>query len=388
MKILYHHRTASRDGQSTHIEEIVRGLRSLGHEVELCGPDFGGADHDPKTSLGWVGRLKALLPKPLYTLAELAYSLPAYRQIDRAIRRFQPDAIYERYNLFELSGIWAKRRHGIPLFLEVNSPIARERRQYNGQALPWLAQWAEHWVWRRADRVLPVTDVLADFLAGEGVARERLLVVPNGINPEHYAHLPGAAEAKAGLGLEGRLVIGFTGFVREWDRLDRIVRWMAGYRGAERLHLLVIGDGPARPEIEQCAREHGLSDQVSFTGVVRREEVPALSMAFDIALQTALVPYASPLCLFEYLALGKAILAPDQPNHHEILSNKTDSLLYDPDSDTGLEQGLETLVADAELRQRIAEAARTVIDAKRLTWRNHAERIAAEMDRLRGQKPL
>lgn len=387
MKILYHHRIASRDGQSTHIEEIVRGLRGLGHEVLLCGPEFADGDHSGH-SPGWVGWLKAHLPKSLYTLAEMGYSLVAYRQLARAIRTFRPDAIYERYNLFELSGIWAKRRFRLPLLLEVNCPIARERQQYYGIGLPWLANWAERWVWRRADRVLPVTEVMADILVAEGVKRERIVVIPNGINPDHYAHLPSAEAAKAKLGLQGRLVIGFTGFVREWDRLDRIVRWMATWQGEEKLHLMVIGDGPARAEIEQCAREHGLSDRLSFTGVVQREEVPALSMAFDIALQTALVPYASPLCLFEYLALGKATLAPDQPNHHEILCDRVDSLLYDPDSDTSLEHGLDILVADPELRRRIAAAAANVITDKRLTWSQHAARIAGMMEELRGRKPL
>lgn len=387
MRIVYHHRIASRDGQSTHVEEIVRGLRGLGHEVLLVGPELADGGHTGH-SPGWVGWLKAHLPRPLYTLAEMGYSLVAYRQLARAIREFRPDAIYERYNLFELSGIWAKRRFRLPLLLEVNCPTAKERQQYYNISLPWLADWAERWVWRRADRVLPVTEVMADILVKEGVPRERIVVIPNGINPEHYAHLPSTEEAKAKLGLEGRLVIGFTGFVREWDRLDRIVRWMAGYQGPEKVHLMVIGDGPARAEIEQCAAEHGLSDRLSFTGVVTREEVPALSMAFDIALQTALVPYASPLCLFEYLALGKAILGPDQPNHHEILRDRVDSLLYDPDSNTALEQGLDILASDADLRRRIAAAAPRVIDEKRLTWSQHAARIASLMEQLRGQKPV
>ncbi|MDO8770440.1 MAG: glycosyltransferase, partial [Burkholderiaceae bacterium] len=301
MKILYHHRTASRDGQSTHIEEMIGGLRANGHLVRECAPSVDG-DHSTGGSAGWVGRLKAILPQRVYELAELAYSLVAYRRLVRSIREFQPDGIYERYNLYLLAGVWAKKTSGLPLILEVNAPIAIERRQYGGLAWPRLADRVELYVWRNADVILAVTQVLADHMVARGVDSARIRVIPNAINEKHYAELPSCAKAKATLGLTGRVVVGFTGFVREWDRLDRIVKWIALRAADQNVHLLVIGDGPARVSVEQCAASLGVADRLTFTGVVNRARVPALSMAFDIAVQTALVPYASPLCLFEYLA--------------------------------------------------------------------------------------
>lgn len=375
MRILYHHRTASRDGQSTHIEEMIRGLRDNGHEVGECAPSVG-ADNPTGGSPGWVGRLKAHLPRMAYELAELAYSLVAYRRLAKSIRAQRPDGIYERYNLYLLAGVWARKRFGLPLVLEVNAPMAIERRQYGGLSLPWLADWAELYVWKSADVILPVTQVLADYMVSKGVDPARIRVIPNAINEKHYADLPSEEQAKQGLGLSGRVVVGFTGFVREWDRLDRIMKWIA-LRAAElNVHLLVIGDGPARAEIEQCASQLEVRDRLTFTGAVRREQVPGLSMAFDIALQTALVPYASPLCLFEYLALPKAIVAPDQPNHHEILRDGENALLYDPQDPEGIEKALDVLARDAALRRRMAVAAREVITHKQLTWRQHAAKVA------------
>jgi glycosyltransferase involved in cell wall biosynthesis len=253
--------------------------------------------------------------------------------------------------------------------------MAVERRKYGGLSLPWFADWAELYVWKQADVILPVTQVLADFMVSKGVDPKRIHVIPNAINWLHYADLPTAEAAKAALGLNGRIVIGFTGFVREWDRLDRIVRWIALQSASQNVHLLVIGDGPARAEVEHCAAQLGVSDRLSFTGAVPRDQVPALSMAFDIALQTALVPYASPLCLFEYLALSKAIVAPDQPNHHEILTQGVNAMLYDPNDDDGIEKALDQLVLDKALRQRIADAAGHVIDAQGLTWPLHAKKV-------------
>ncbi|OGA98608.1 MAG: glycosyltransferase WbuB [Burkholderiales bacterium RIFCSPHIGHO2_12_FULL_61_11] len=384
MKILYHHRTASRDGQSTHIEEMIGGLRANGHTVRECAPSVEG--HNPSGgSAGWVGRLKAFLPQLVYELAELAYSLVAYRRLVRNVREFQPDCIYERYNLYLLAGVWVKNRFGLPLILEVNAPMAIERRQYGGLAWPRLADRLELYVWKNADVILPVTQVLANHMVSKGVESRRIRVIPNAVNEKHYADLPSCEEAKAALGLTGRVVVGFTGFVREWDRLDRIVKWIALRAADQNVHLFVIGDGPARLEVEQCAARLGVADRLTFTGVVNREQVPALSMAFDIAVQTALLPYASPLCLFEYLALSKAIIAPDQPNHHEILTHGVDALLYDPQDPNGIEEALDILSRDMDLRERIAAAARAVITRKQLTWRQHAEKVTGSLSNI-GEK--
>lgn len=378
MKILYHHRTASTDGQLTHIEEMIDGLRANGHEVRESAPSVGGHGR-PGGGSGWVARMKAHLPKPVYEVAELAYSLVAYERLRRSIREQRPDGIYERYNLYLLAGVWAKKRFRLPLILEVNAPMAVERAEYGGLALPWLAKRLEAYVWRQADYVLSVTQVLAEHLVSKGVDGRRIRVIPNAINEVHYANLPTVAQAKEALGLTGRLVIGFTGFVREWDRLDRIVAWIADQPAERNVHLLVIGDGPARATIEQCAARLGVGDRLTVTGAVPRRRVPELAMAFDIALQTALVPYASPLCLFEYLALSKAIVAPDQPNHHEILTHGVNALLYDPEDPSGIEKALQRLVDDPALGARIGSAARAVIAEKRLTWDQHARRVAALM---------
>lgn len=388
MKILYHHRTASRDGQSTHILEMIGALRSAGHMVIECSPqiDTAGAS-DTGGSPGWVGRLKAALPRGLYELAELAYSLVAYRRLSQQIRLHRPDGIYERYNLYLVAGCWARRRFGIKLLLEVNAPMAVERVQYGGLSWPRLARWAELHVWKQADVILPVTHVLAEQMVAQGIDPDRIIVIPNAINEDHYRDLPSIEAAKASLGLQGRLVVGFTGFVREWDRLDRIAAWVAQRAAQYNVHLLIIGDGPARAEIEAAAQRLGVADRVSFTGVVRREQVPALSMAFDIALQTALVPYASPLCLFEYLALGKAVVGPDQPNHREILSAGVDSMLYDPDDAAGIERALDGLCADAALRQRIGSAARQLIEQRQLTWRQHAVKVVSLFGRVEQPRP-
>ena len=130
MKILYHHRTASKDGQAVHIEEMIDAMRTLGHDVRVVAPTLGAPAAQQGAmgaEVGWVHRLKAALPKAVYELLELTYSLVAYRQLDKVAQEFKPDFIYERYNLFLLSGSMLKAKLGIPLLLEVNAPLVEER---------------------------------------------------------------------------------------------------------------------------------------------------------------------------------------------------------------------------------------------------------------------
>ena len=376
MRILYHHRIASKDGQITHIEELVEALRGLGHELLVVGPEVHQTDTGQGGSAGWVGRLKSTLPGTLYELAEACYALVAYRRLAAAIRAFRPDVIYERYALYQPAGVWASRRTGIPLLLEVNAPYAIARRKYNQLKLGWLADAFERYTLNGAARVFPVTQVLGDMLVGMGVQADRIRVIPNGVNPKDFAALPTTEAAKARHGLSTRTVVGFIGFVREWDQLHRIVDWLAARPADDPATLMVVGDGPVRPALEAQAKHLGIGHKLVFTGVVPRAQVPAAAMAFDIALQTALVPYASPLCLFEYMAMGKAILAPDQPNHHEVLQQGVDCDMYDPAAPGSIELRLDALIADASLRARLGQGARQALADRAYVWEGNARRVA------------
>jgi glycosyltransferase involved in cell wall biosynthesis len=326
-------------------------------------------------SAGWVGQLKRFLPGAAYELAEATYSVVAYRRLKRAVAEFRPDVIYERYALFQPAGVWVSKRTRVPLLLEVNAPYAIARRQYGGLKLPWLADRFERYTFRESTRVFAITQVLAEMLNTMGVERERIRVIPNGINPRHYESLPSLEEAKAGFGLQGRTVIGFIGFVREWDRLDRILAWLGARPPDDLAALMIVGDGPVRVDLEKQAASLGISHKLRVTGVLPRSRVPAAAMAFDVALQTALVPYASPLCLFEYMALGKAIVAPDQPNHHEVLARDVDCAMYDPADPGGIERQLERLVDDPALRFQIGSAARATLDHRSFHWQGNAQRV-------------
>lgn len=368
MRILYSHRIGSRDGQAVHLEAMVAALRAAGHEVRVVGPagfdrsDLGGDSR----AVGLVRRL----PRWIGELAELAYAVPAALRLDRAAVTFRPDVLYERANLFHLAGALVAWRRGLPLLLEVNAPIAAERARFGGLALQRIAAACERWVWRRASRVLPVTAVLAGHVAAAGVPAARVTVIPNGIDLRDF---PPVSEQPAG----GEVVLGFIGFLRDWHGLAAVVRAMAGATPGPRPVLRVAGDGPALAGLRRLAAELGIADRVRFDGLVPRHDVPALIAGFDIALQPAAVAYACPLKVLEYMAAGRAIVAPDQPNLRELLDHGRTALLFDPADPEALWRATMRLARDPALRRALGTAAREEVLRRDLTWEGHARRVAA-----------
>ena len=375
MRILYSHRIQSHDGQSVHIEEMVAALQAAGHEVLVVGPSFYASAGFGAESRA-VALARRLLPAALAELAELAYNVPAARRLARAAASFRPDLIYERYNLYYLAGARIARRRGLPFYLEVNAPLADERARFGGLGLPRLARAAERFVWRAADRVFAVTSDLGQRIAAVGVPAERIHITPNGVEPGRFPPRPPPQDG-------AQPVLGFIGFARPWHGLDTVIRGIAA--GGAGLSLVVAGEGPACADLHDLAHLLGCAERVRFIGLTPRDAVPSLLAGFDIALQPRALAYASPLKLFEYMAAGSAIVAPDQPNIREIVAHEETALLFDPASPEAMWQAIARLARDAPLRQRLGEAARAEILRRDFTWRGNAARVveAAEADLAR-----
>lgn len=376
MRILFHHRIGSRDGQSVHLEELMAALRKLGHEVILVGPetfartDFGGSNV-------LVDRLKAMIPAWLYEPLEILYNIKAFLRLRAAMRRHRPDIVYERFSLYLFAGVWMRHLTDVPLLLEVNAPLFEERARNDGLRLHRVGRWAQGYIWRNVDHAFPVTGVLAKTVEAYGVPSSRVTVVPNGVDPARFPFLPKEPAAAGG---KPPIVLGFTGFIREWNAVHRLVEFAALHRDTYDIHVLVVGDGPARASLETLARERGISDRLTITGTVSRDQVNRHVASFDIAVLPDVTPYSSPLKLFEYLQLGSAIVGPDMENIREILTDGQDALLFRPSEPGALEAALLKLCADEALRLRLGAAARDTIIRKSLTWTDSARRVIAVAD--------
>lgn len=376
MRVLYHHRIGSKDGQAVHIEGLVNALREAGHEVVVVEPaltdriEFGGQSVA-------IAFLREKLPRAFTELLEIAYNIPAFLRLYRAYRRWRPNVVYERYNLYSLAGAALRGISRTPFLVEVNAPLFDERSRYGGLSLRWIARHAERIAWRSADFILPVTNVLAGAVCAAGADPRRVIVIPNGVSEEFLSPISDTRPLRRDLGIDGRLVLGFVGFVRDWHGVDAVIDVVAERGKDLDLHLLVVGDGPALPDLQRHATRRGVADRVTFAGLVPRTAVRRYIEAFDVALQPNVVPYASPLKLFEYMAIGLPIIAPDTPNIREILRDGETALLIPLDRPDELARAIEKLAHDAGLRRRLADTARQALLDRRLTWRANAERVAA-----------
>lgn len=376
MKILYLHRILSKDGQAVHLEELIEALRSLGHEVMLVGPaSFGRSEfgHDPRL----LTRIKQSIPTRAYEIAESVYNIVGFFRLLSAYLKFNPDVVYERYNLFSLAGVLLRKIAGVPLILEVNAPLVRERRNFGNLGFARFAAAAERWTWRGADLVLPVTAVLAAEIAQAGVASDRLVVTSNAIDPSKFDPSFNSATARQQLGLSNKIVLGFTGFVRDWHGLDQAIDALTRPDLPANTHLMIVGEGPAVPDLKAQAKKLGVEDRVIFTGLIDRSKIARAVATFDVALLPKCVEYCSPLKLFEYMAAGKAILAPDQENIREILSPGSSGLLFSPNTPGAMADGIAQLVRDAALREKLGREAQALISRRGYTWRANAERVSS-----------
>jgi glycosyltransferase involved in cell wall biosynthesis len=138
-------------------------------------------------------------------------------------------------------------------------------------------------------------------------------------------------------------------------------------------------------ETRRRLEEGGVSDLTVFTGRTRQDEGPVHLAAADI-LVSPHVPnadgtpfFGSPTKLFEYMAMGRAIVASDLYQIGDVLEHGRTAWLVSPGDADELAEGLRAVIEDASLRHRLAASARREVVAKH-TWRAHTRRIVEALE--------
>lgn len=378
MRILYHHRTQAEDAQGIHISEMVKAFRSLGHTVEVTSL-VSTEQPIPEKSYGshWK-RMRELAPHWAYDLMTLAYNAYGYRALCRRIRSFRPDFIYERYSLNTFCGILASRRFGVPIVLEVNAPLAYEQDMLGNLAFKRVARFSERWICSHATKTLVVSHVMKDFLVHEGVPSGHMIVMPNGIDPDTFHPAVSGKTVRVRYGLDGQVVIGVVGWFRPWHGAELLLqafhRANLASRGAR---LLLVGDGPACPDLQRFVERRNLSSVVVFTGPVPRKDIPGHIAAMDIAVQPSATGYACPMKIFEYMGMARCIVSPDQPNIREILQDRVTGFLFRPSDTESLQRTLTELLNQPAKRNAAGQKAYARIFEKGYLWQANAQRTVA-----------
>lgn len=217
----------------------------------------------------------------------------------------------------------------------------------------------------RAEKVTVTTDLLGKTY---NVPDGKCEVIPNGVDTELFRNY---GDTKEELGLEG-FIVGYVGVLREWVDLEPVFRALKSL--SEEIKMVIVGKEGQFKENVELAKNCGVYDRVTFTGMVPYSQVPKYVSAMDICLipfkKGAISESALPLKLFEYMACEKPVISTDLPGVKAVAGDK---VLYASTSDEYGEKILR-LYRDKELRLKMGEEGRKLVE-KNYDWRRIVERM-------------
>jgi glycosyltransferase involved in cell wall biosynthesis len=371
-------------GSVTHSQEVIRALRAEGVTVTPFTTNTAmvrAARTAPDNAVDWrlvrIPRAAKAIAASAAAGADLALARAAFPAARKA------DAIYQRHGRFSLAGAILAKLVRKPLVLEFNGSEEFVESHWMSSRTPLRRRikLCEEAVLAAAARIVVVSEVDQRSLVERGVAPSRIVLNPNGVDPERFTGGRGS-EVRRRLGIDnGALVFGFVGSFGPWHGAPMLAR--AFVEVAARMpaaHLLLVGDGRELDETVEIARNAGLESRVTVAGQVPPAEVPGYLDSCDV-LVAPHVPLAggveffgSPTKLFEYMAAGKAIVASDLGQIGDVLEHRVNGWLVRPGDADGLREGLLAVAGDVDLRRTLGANARSHA-IERHTWRLNARRV-------------
>jgi glycosyltransferase involved in cell wall biosynthesis len=363
-------------GAATHIKGFVSAATELGAQVNLISNDYiAGLDEKELTLVD---------PEPVGTTRaafdlrnNLIFAAGALREIERA----PVDLIYQRYGRFTWAGVESSLRTGASLFLEYNGSEVWIGKHWDMSGMIPLLERFERLNLDAATRIFVVSEVERRNLLRAGIADEKIVVNPNGVDTETFRPDIGGANARRELGVrEDEVLAGFVGTFGPWHGVLTLAEAITLLPDDCGVRFLLVGAGRLRDEVERIVRSTGKAERVIFAGHVEHERVPALLDACDILLSPH-VPledgsefFGSPTKLFEYMAMGKGIIASRLGQIGEVLADKETALLVEPGNARQLADAILCLSQSRALREGLGVAARLAA-VERHTWQHNARRV-------------
>ena len=306
-------------------------------------------------------------------------------------RRLRPAFVYQRHSPFLITGGEVSRRFGIPLVLEWNASEVWVRKNWQHtlaveRCLDRLVDKAEKAAVADASVIAAVSDEAANMATRAGAVSSQLLVLPNAVDIEYVDRcLNGSVARSDGLpspvARRGYL-LGWAGTFGGWHGAALVVRALAQL--PSEIGLMMIGDGNERHTCESLAVELGVGERIEWAGALPRPEALRRLASCDL-LVSPHIPldggepfFGSPTKLFEYMALGKPIVASRLAQIGEILADGVTARLVTPGDVADLANGIVDVLNSPDRGSGLGRAARLQAESHH-TW-DH--RVRAVLDRL------
>jgi teichuronic acid biosynthesis glycosyltransferase TuaC len=288
----------------------------------------------------------------------------------RLRRRFRFDLIDAHFAYPDgLAGVLLGRVFGVPVTVTLRGTEVRLARACLQR--PQLAM-----VFRKADRIIAVSQSLADLAAAMGAPRERLRVIPNGIDGARFR--PGSkVEARRRLGLAGeRPLIVSIGGLTERKGHHRVLAALPDLlpKYPDLLFAAVGGssvEGDTGPLLRRLTAELGLAEHVLLPGATPHDRIATWLQAADLfCLATG--NEGRPNAVLEALACGLPVVTTDVGGNREIVQSGRDGFLVPFGEGPALSDAILTALAGQWDREAISARARS------RTWEQTASQVVAE----------
>ncbi len=373
-------------GASVHVESLCAALARRGADVTLYAARVTG----PMTTRGSesvrvvpidVGNVSSGQRADTSRIdAANAY----FDNVERFLTFREPGCIIERLSLFAGRGSQLADDLGLPRLVEVNAPIADERKRHFGLSLETVARQAEFDALRGAS-IVAVSEPLARWALDMGAGTAR--VIPNGadvegLDPNLLSFLAPITRSRLGFA-KSTPVIGFVGSLKPWHGVDVLIEAVSLLGQTMQIGLLIVGDGPEYGRLSEFAGR--LAPQVTtvMTGAVDLSRVAEHIAAMDISVAPYVENdffYFSPLKVVEAMAAGRAVVASDFPPIRDLLGAA--GVLVTPSDPGSLAQSLERLLAEPETRRLLGATARARA-VERSSWSTVADTVLSELAAVR-----
>ena len=209
-------------------------------------------------------------------------------------------------------------------------------------------------------------------------------MLPNAVDTRLFHTGLDGSLVRQRLNLEGRFVIGFVGTFKRWHGVELLLSaFRELYRADPSIHLLLVGEGPLRSQLEKEVQDAGLTKAVTFTGALAHEDIPQYLAAMDAAV--APYPaldnfYFSPLKLFEYMAAGRAVIASRVGQAAEVVVDGVTGLLFEPGDLADLVRSIARLRDNPALRKELGQKASAACSER--TWTHNAAEVVDRVEPL------
>ncbi len=370
MKILYLSPLLKDSGGQIHVKEFSSAIQKLNHDIVLGFDKIAIAQKD-------IPKMARKMPRFLKELAIIVNNRKYRKNGMRAIREHNPDILMVRDCLFNFWGEYLVQKSSLPFVLEVNAPHTLETQYFSTLSLSYLAKRAEERTWHRADAIIVVSKTIKEILISRGISEEKICVVQNGVNPEKFHSGINGEDVRNRYSLEGRVVIGFIGSLKKWHGVGMLLEVGKKIIESSRdVTFLVVGDGPLKHELKKYVLDNNLQKYVIFTGRIDHDKIPPYIAAMDIAV----LPYPaiknfyfSPLKLYEFMAMGKPIIASRLGQIQEVLEAGRDSELVKPGNQKEWYEKLIKLIDNQDYRAYLGQNVK--MKGSQFTWDRNAKMI-------------